>query len=151
MTEQQFDPLQDKIRDFKEKHPDPDPVVDVLFILDALDSTPDGSKLWAAVDCIVEKEWQTDVPKYGISGVRTGDDGKLIFHANSSGVAKETYVIRNAALDCLNGASGSGMKAAFEKGEPLFEITDVFGHVLLGDKLAGLPFDVVLIHLNKHI
>lgn len=138
------DPLRDKIRDFKEKHPDPDPPVDAVFVLDALDYASEGSCVWASIDCLVEGDWRGEAPMYGVTGVRIGEDGKLVLRASSSGIAKEAAVLLDLVRECLNGVSGAGMKVCFEKGEQLFEITDVFGHGTIHDKMAGLPMDIVL-------
>jgi hypothetical protein len=37
---------------------------------------------------------------------------------------------------------------AFECGEEIFKLTDIYGHALVNDMLAGLPFDVVLVQKN---
>lgn len=137
-------PLEEAIYDYRKKHPGPLPDYDAKFILDILHNANDSSKIRIAINPVVDGLWVKDAKFFGITGCYVSDDHKLIFKVHRD---KKTFTA-DELTERINKAMKSRpykhIPVGFEYNDEIHKLTDMFGHSLVNEMWAGLPFDIIL-------
>lgn len=137
-------PLEEAIYDYRKKHQGPLPDYDAKFILDILHHSNDSSNIRIAINPVVRGLWNKEASFFGVTGCYVSSDRKLVFRVHRD---KKTLTA-DELTDSINKAMKSmpykHIPVAFEYNEEIHVLTDMYGHSLINDMWAGLPFDIVL-------
>ena len=143
-TESTRQPLEEAGYDYRKKHPGALPDYDAKFILDILNHSNSASNIRVAINPVVDGLWVKDARFFGITGVYVSDDHKLIFKVHRD---KKTFNAEELT-DRINKAMKSRpykhIPVGFEYNEEIHKLTDMYGHSLVNEMWAGLPFDIIL-------
>ena len=143
-AQQQRQPLEEAVYDYRKKHPGALPDYDAKFILDILSHSNDASNIRIAINPVVDGLWVKDAKFFGIKGCYISEDHKLIFkvHRDKKTLTAEELIERiNKAM---KSRPYKHIPVGFEYNDEIHKLTDMFGHSLVNDMWAGLPFDIIL-------
>ena len=136
-------PMQEAIAAWRKAHPGVEPEFDAQMVLDILNSVNEESAVRISVNPIVEDEWHSDAPMFGITGAELSDDRKLVFRVRRGKETKNADQVYEMVSKALRSLPFKHIPVCYEYNEKRQKLTDVFGHALFNDKMAGLPFDVI--------
>ena len=137
-------PLEEAIHNYRKKHPGPLPDYDAKYVLDILHRSNESSNIRIAINPVVDGIWNKDATFFGITGCYVSDDRKLVFkvhHDRKTLTADELIERINKAM---KSRPYKHIPVAFEYAEKIHPLTGMYGHSLVNDMWAGLPFDIVM-------
>lgn len=142
--EMERQPLEEAIYDYRKKHQGPPPDFDAKFVMDILRQVNDASKIRIAIDPINYAGWDKNAKFFGITGCYISDDGKLIFKVNRDKKTLTADELFDRMTKAMKHRPSKHIPVGFEYADEIHKLTDMYGHSLVNDMWAGLPFDVIM-------
>ena len=137
-------PLEEAIYDYRKKRQGPPPDYDAKFILDILHHSNDSSFIRIAINPVVRGRWDKEASFFGITGCYISDDRKLVFKVHRDKKTLTADELIEKIERALKPLSLKHIPVGFEYKEEIHMLTDLYGHSLVNDMWAGLPFDIVM-------
>lgn len=137
-------PLEEAIYDYRKKHPGPLPDFDAKFVLDVLHTANDSSNIRIAINPVVNGLWVKDAKFFGIKGCYVSDDHKLIFRVHRDKQTLTADELTERINKAMKSRPYKHIPIGFEYNDEIHKLTDMFGHSLVNEMWAGLPFDIIL-------
>ena len=146
MAEVDFErkPLEEAIYDYRKKHPGPLPDYDAKFVLDILHTSNDSSNVRVAIDPVIGDLWIKDAKFFGITGCYVSDDHCLIFKVHRDKKTLTADELLDGITKAMKSFPYKHIPVCFEYNGEIHKLTDMYGHSLMNDMFAGLPFDIIL-------
>lgn len=153
MDEFEFErqPLEEAIYNYRKKHPGPLPDYDAKYVLDILHHSNDASLIRIAINPIVDGLWDKDARFFGITGCYVSDDRKLVFKAHLDSKTLTAEELTERINKAMKSRPYKHIPVAFEFNGEIHKLTDMFGHSLVNDMWAGLPFDIILAETTSDV
>lgn len=137
-------PLEEAIYDYRKKHQGPLPNYDAKFILDILFHANSASNVRIAINPVAGGRWDKNASFFGVTGCYVSDDGKLVFKVHRDKSTLTADELTERINKAMKSRPSKHIPVAFEYGDKIHKLTDMFGHSLVNDMWAGLPFDIVM-------
>lgn len=137
-------PLEEAVYDYRKKHPGPLPDYDAKYVLDTLFHANGSSNIRIAINPVSNDRWDRDARFFGITGCYVSDNHWLVFKVHRDRATLTADELIERINKAMKNYPYKHIPVAFEYGEELHKLTDMFGHSVVKDMWAGLPFDIVM-------